>query len=150
MNREVLARQLELLGFEADMAADGAEGLALWRAGRHRLALVDLHMPVMDGLDLARAIRREEAADPGGPRTAIVAVTANALKGEDERCYAAGMDGFLANRWRWNSLNARWRGTWAATHRAPTLHPARRAARRCGTPTRCASCSATTRRGSPS
>ncbi|WP_158287834.1 PAS domain-containing hybrid sensor histidine kinase/response regulator [Falsiroseomonas bella] len=95
VNREVLARQLEILGFEADMAEDGAQALALWRDARHRLALVDLHMPVMDGLDLARAIRREEAARPDGPRTAIIAVTANALKGEDERCYAAGMDGFL-------------------------------------------------------
>ncbi|WP_137176278.1 PAS-domain containing protein [Roseomonas sp. AR75] len=95
VNREVLARQLELLGFQADMAEDGAQALALWRAARHRLALVDLHMPVMDGLDLARAIRREEAAQPGAARTAIIAVTANALKGEDERCYAAGMDGFL-------------------------------------------------------
>jgi signal transduction histidine kinase/HPt (histidine-containing phosphotransfer) domain-containing protein/ActR/RegA family two-component response regulator len=95
VNREVLARQLELLGCVADMAEDGAQALAMWRAGRHRLALVDLHMPVMDGLDLARAIRREEAAEPGRPRTAIIAVTANALKGEDERCYAAGMDGFL-------------------------------------------------------
>jgi CheY-like chemotaxis protein len=60
------------------------------------VALVDLHMPVMDGLDMARAIRREEALAPGGPRTALIAVTANVLKGEDERCYAAGMDGFLA------------------------------------------------------
>ena len=95
VNREVLARQLELLGCAADMAENGAEALETWRAGRHRLALVDLHMPVMDGLDLARAIRREEAASPGMPRTALIAVTANALKGEDERCYAAGMDGFL-------------------------------------------------------
>jgi signal transduction histidine kinase/ActR/RegA family two-component response regulator/HPt (histidine-containing phosphotransfer) domain-containing protein len=95
VNREVLARQLELLGCEADMAEDGEQALAIWRIARHRLALVDLHMPVMDGLDLARAIRREEAAAPGQPRTAIIAVTANALKGEDERCYAAGMDGFL-------------------------------------------------------
>jgi len=96
VNREVLARQLELLGCEADMAEDGAQALALWRAGRHCVALVDLHMPVMDGLDLSRAIRREEAGQPGLPRTAIIAVTANALKGEDERCYAAGMDAFLA------------------------------------------------------
>jgi signal transduction histidine kinase/DNA-binding NarL/FixJ family response regulator len=95
VNREVLARQLELLGCAAEMAADGAQGLALWRAGRHRVALVDLHMPVMDGLDMARAIRREEAAAPGAGRTALIAVTANALKGEDERCYAAGMDAFL-------------------------------------------------------
>ncbi len=95
VNREVLARQLELLGCEAEMAEDGAQALAMWRQGRHRLVLADLHMPVLDGLDLARAIRREEAADPGRPRTLIVAVTANALKGEDERCFAAGMDGFL-------------------------------------------------------
>lgn len=96
VNREVLARQLELLGCEADMAADGAQGLALWRAKRHPLVLVDLHMPVMDGLDMSRAVRRDEAASPGLPRTALIAVTANALKGEDERCYAAGMDAFLA------------------------------------------------------
>jgi signal transduction histidine kinase/CheY-like chemotaxis protein/HPt (histidine-containing phosphotransfer) domain-containing protein len=95
VNREVLARQLELLGCQADLAEDGAQGLDQWRVGRHRLALVDLHMPVMDGLDLARAIRREEAADPSRPRTALIAVTANALKGEDERCFQAGMDGFL-------------------------------------------------------
>ncbi len=95
VNREVLARQLELLGCEADMAEDGAQALALWRAARHRVALVDLHMPAMDGLDLARAIRREEAANQALPRTALIAVTANALKGEDDRCYAAGMDAFL-------------------------------------------------------
>jgi signal transduction histidine kinase/DNA-binding NarL/FixJ family response regulator len=95
VNREVLARQLELLGCRAEMAEDGAQALELWRAGRYRVALVDLHMPVMDGLDLARAIRREEAADPSRGRTALIAVTANALKGEDERCFAAGMDGFL-------------------------------------------------------
>ncbi|MGG5819755.1 PAS-domain containing protein [Falsiroseomonas sp. HW251] len=95
VNREVLARQLEILGCVADMAEDGQQALEMWRLARHRVALVDLHMPVMDGLDLARAIRREEAERPGLPRTAIIAVTANALKGEDERCYAAGMDAFL-------------------------------------------------------
>ena len=95
VNREVLVRQLEILGCVADVAEDGQQALEIWRVGRHRLALVDIHMPVMDGLDLARAIRREEAATPGLPRTAIIAVTANALKGEDERCYAAGMDAFL-------------------------------------------------------
>jgi signal transduction histidine kinase/DNA-binding response OmpR family regulator len=96
VNREVLARQLELLGCGSAMAEDGAQALELWRRDGFRVVLADLHMPVMDGLDLARAIRREEAAEPGRPRTAIIAVTANALKGEDERCYAAGMDGFLA------------------------------------------------------
>jgi CheY-like chemotaxis protein/HPt (histidine-containing phosphotransfer) domain-containing protein len=122
VNREVLARQLELLGFQADMAEDGAQALALWRAARHRLALVDLHMPVMDGLDLARAIRREEAAQPGAARTAIIAVTANALKGEDERCFAAGMDAFVAKPVAMDSL-ARTLSRWipaAAPADAPT------------------------------
>ncbi len=105
VNREVLGRMLELLGCEADMTADGAEALASWRQGGHRIALIDLHMPVLDGLDLARAIRREEAAT-GRLRTALVAVTANALKGEDERCRAAGMDGFVAKPLALETLQA--------------------------------------------
>ena len=95
VNREVLARQLELLGYAADMAEDGAQALEIWRQGRHRVLLVDVHMPVMDGLDLARAVRREEAATGRTPRTVLIAVTANALRGEDERCFAAGMDAFV-------------------------------------------------------
>jgi CheY-like chemotaxis protein len=67
----------------------------LWRARRHGIVLLDIHMPGMDGFELARAIRQEEQARDL-PRTTLVAVTANALKGEAERCYAAGMDGFLA------------------------------------------------------
>jgi CheY-like chemotaxis protein len=95
VNREVLARMLDLLGCEAEMTEDGAAALAAWRAGGHRIALIDLNMPLLDGLDLARAIRREEA-ETGRPRSALIAVTANALKGEAERCRAAGMDGFIA------------------------------------------------------
>lgn len=95
VNREVMLRQLEILGIAADTAVDGATGLAAWREGRHGIVLLDIHMPVMDGFDLARAIRAEEAR-LNLPRSTLVAVTANALKGEAERCYAAGMDGFLA------------------------------------------------------
>ncbi|WP_426958460.1 PAS-domain containing protein [Muricoccus radiodurans] len=95
VNREVLERQLALLGLEADLAEDGVAALECWRRQRHSVVLLDLHMPRMDGLDLTRAIRREEQAN-GLVRSALIAVTANALKGEDERCYAAGMDGFLS------------------------------------------------------
>ncbi|OYW10425.1 MAG: hypothetical protein B7Z53_01070 [Rhodospirillales bacterium 12-71-4] len=126
VNREVLARQLELLGCQADMAEDGARGLAAWRARRHRLVLVDLHMPVMDGLDMSRAIRRDEMADPGGPRTALIAVTANALKGEDDRCYAAGMDAFLAKPLALDLLSrtlARFLPTQALAGAAPDAAP---------------------------
>ncbi len=95
VNREVLGRQLELLGLQAAMAEGGGEALALWRAQAHDILLLDIHMPGMDGFELARAIRQEEEVR-GLPRTPLIAVTASVLKGEAERCYAAGMDGFLA------------------------------------------------------
>ncbi|WP_424813647.1 PAS-domain containing protein [Roseococcus sp. YIM B11640] len=94
VNREVITRQLELLGIATATADDGAKGLADWRRGRPSVVLLDIHMPVMDGFELARAIRAEEARG-GLPRTTLIAVTANAMKGEAERCYAAGMDGFV-------------------------------------------------------
>ncbi len=95
VNREVLQQQLGLLGLSADLAADGREALDLWRRHRHGVVLLDIHMPELDGFDVARAIRREETA-AGLKRAGLIAVTANALKGEDERCFAAGMDGFVA------------------------------------------------------
>jgi signal transduction histidine kinase/CheY-like chemotaxis protein/HPt (histidine-containing phosphotransfer) domain-containing protein len=95
VNREVIQQQLGILGLSADLAADGREALMLWRRDRHGVVLLDIHMPELDGFDVARAIRRDEIA-ASLPRTGLIAVTANALKGEDERCFAAGMDGFVA------------------------------------------------------
>ena len=94
VNREVICRQLELLGLSAEIAEDGAVALALWRAAPHALVLLDLHMPVLDGFGLAAVIRADEAVG-GLPRTGLIVVTADALKGEDARCWAAGMDAFL-------------------------------------------------------
>ncbi len=94
VNREVILRQLELLGLSAEVAENGATAFALWCEAPHAVVLLDLHMPVLDGFGLAQAIRREEAAS-NLPRTGLIAVTADALKGEDTRCFAAGMDGFL-------------------------------------------------------
>jgi len=95
INREVLVRQLQALGVGADSAADGREGLKAWRAGRYDIVFADVHMPLMDGFEMTAEIRRLEAADVRS-RTPIVAVTANAMAGEDERCRAAGMDGYLS------------------------------------------------------
>ena len=94
-NRQVIQRQLALAGYASESAEDGIEGLERWRSGRYALLLSDVHMPHMDGYQLARAIR-EEAGRRGLPRTPIVALTASALKGEAERCLAAGMDDYLA------------------------------------------------------
>jgi signal transduction histidine kinase/HPt (histidine-containing phosphotransfer) domain-containing protein/putative methionine-R-sulfoxide reductase with GAF domain len=93
VNREVLVRQLGLLGLLADTAEEGSEALAAWGPGRYAAVLADLHMPGMDGYELTRQLRAREAE---GMRTPIVAVTANAMRGEEERCLAAGMDAYLA------------------------------------------------------
>jgi two-component system sensor histidine kinase EvgS len=94
-NRQVIQRQLALAGYASETAEDGMEGLERWRTGRYALVLSDVHMPRMDGYQLARTIREEEAR-AGKQRTPIVALTASALKGEAERCLAAGMDDYMA------------------------------------------------------
>jgi signal transduction histidine kinase/HPt (histidine-containing phosphotransfer) domain-containing protein/FixJ family two-component response regulator len=95
VNREVLVRQLALLGLPADTAEDGGTALAAWAAGDYVAVLADLHMPVMDGYELVRRLRAAEAARGDG-HTPIIAVTADAMRGEEERCLAAGMDAYLA------------------------------------------------------
>jgi CheY-like chemotaxis protein len=92
MNQKVILQQLGLLGYAGQIAADGAEALRLWRAGGYAMLLSDLHMPNMDGYELAVVIRAEE---PLGTHLPIIALTANALRGETERATAAGMDGYL-------------------------------------------------------
>jgi CheY-like chemotaxis protein len=95
VNLEVLAGQLEILGVDVDLAKSGIEALPRWRTGDYALVLTDIHMPDMDGLELTRQIRAEEAVRSDGARTPIIALTANALKGEADRCLAAGMDDYL-------------------------------------------------------
>jgi signal transduction histidine kinase/DNA-binding response OmpR family regulator len=95
VNRDVLQGQLRALGVVADTAADGREGLAAWRQGDYALVFADVHMPDMDGFEMTARMRIEEV-ERGRPRTPIVAVTANAMRGEDERCRAAGMDAYLS------------------------------------------------------
>ncbi|HYD07260.1 MAG TPA: ATP-binding protein, partial [Reyranella sp.] len=94
INLEVLVGQFDVLGIALDTATNGIGGLTLWRERGHALVLTDIHMPDMDGFELTRQMRAEEAAQDR-PRTPIVALTANALKGEAERCLEAGMDDYL-------------------------------------------------------
>jgi PAS domain S-box-containing protein len=94
VNREVLIRQLAILGIDSDSAVDGAEALAMWQSGDYALVLADIHMPRIDGYELTRQIRAIEA-QRGTARTPIVAVTANVMKGEEQRCLTIGMDAYL-------------------------------------------------------
>src|SRR5262249_24811436 len=94
VNREVLVMQLKLLGISADSAASGVDALAAWARTRYAAVLLDIHMPRMDGYELTRRLRATEA-EHNGLRTPIIAVTADAMKGEEERCLAIGMDAYL-------------------------------------------------------
>jgi PAS domain S-box-containing protein len=96
VNQEVMVRQLDLLGVAADTAADGEEAYEAWSNNPYAAVLADIHMPRMDGYELTRRIRTAEANRAGGMRTPVIAVTANAMKGEEERCLAVGMDAYLA------------------------------------------------------
>jgi CheY-like chemotaxis protein/HPt (histidine-containing phosphotransfer) domain-containing protein/anti-sigma regulatory factor (Ser/Thr protein kinase) len=95
VNRQVLTGLLGLLGLTVDVAVDGREGLLLWQQGRYAAVLADIHMPRMDGYALTAEIRAREAT-AGAARTPLIAVTANAMRGEEERCLEAGMDAYLS------------------------------------------------------
>jgi CheY-like chemotaxis protein len=91
----VLQAVMDSLGIDIDIVPDGLEAVEAWRAGGYDLILMDIQMPVMDGIAAAREIRAEEARS-GRRRTPIVALTANALTHQIEEYLAAGMDGHVA------------------------------------------------------
>ncbi len=92
-NRRVAELFLERAGCAVVLAADGGDALAVLKDRRVDLVLMDVQMPVMDGLEATRRIRQEV---PGGARVPIVGLTANALKEQVEACRAAGMDDVIA------------------------------------------------------
>jgi PAS domain S-box-containing protein len=93
-NQKVIRRQLNLLGYAAEFADDGVAALRMWQSRHHSIVLTDCHMPEMDGFELTAVLRQAETST--GRHTPIIAITANALKGEAEGCRAAGMDDYLA------------------------------------------------------
>ncbi|MFY0682239.1 MAG: response regulator [Thalassovita sp.] len=95
INQIVLRKQLEILGYSYVMKSNGQEAFAAWREDDFDVILTDCHMPLMDGFELTSAIRMAENHDPDA-QIPIIAITANALDGEAERCLAAGMNAYLA------------------------------------------------------
>lgn len=95
INQEVISAQLKMLGYDVEIAGDGVIGLDKWRSESFDVVLSDCHMPNMDGFEFTAQVRAEEK-QKGLPRTPVVAITANALKGEAERCLAAQMDDYLS------------------------------------------------------
>ena len=94
-NQLVVTRMLKGRPIDLTVAGTGAEAVALFRDGAFDLVLMDISMPEMDGLAATAAIRAAEAGTDR-PRTPIIALTANALEGDRERCLAADMDDYLS------------------------------------------------------
>jgi len=93
VNQFVVRRLLEKRGCAVDIATDGREALHLHARDRYEVIFMDCQMPVLDGYDATAEIRRREGAERHTP---IVAMTAHTMKGDRERCLAAGMDDYLA------------------------------------------------------
>ena len=92
VNEKVATHTLRRLGYEVHAVADGQAAVAAWRDGRYDLILMDCQMPILDGYEATREIRALEA---GQRRIPIVALTAHAMKDDDVKCLAAGMDHHL-------------------------------------------------------
>jgi len=103
-NQTVIMMRLSRLGCDVDLAGDGEDAVRLAAATAFDLILMDCQMPVMDGFQATRAIRQQQT---GSSRVPIIALTANAMPGERERCLEAGMDDYLAKPVRPEDLIAK-------------------------------------------
>ncbi len=92
-NQKVALRMLERLGYRADVASNGLEALAALQKHSYDVILMDVQMPEMDGLTATQRIRQEWPPDR---QPSIIAMTANAMRGDRDTCLAAGMDGYIS------------------------------------------------------
>lgn len=94
INQKLALALLNRKGYATDLAENGEEALLKTGTQHYALILMDMQMPVLDGIEATRRIREQEA-EQGRARTPIIAMTANAMQGDRERCLAAGMDDYL-------------------------------------------------------
>ncbi|MCG3185509.1 MAG: Signal transduction histidine-protein kinase BarA [Rhodocyclaceae bacterium] len=111
VNQTVARRMLEKAGFAVDVANHGGEAIEMYQPGRYELIVMDVQMPVMDGLEAAQAIRMKEQRRSwvlvdDWKAVPIIAMTAHAMQGDRERCIEAGMDDYVTKPLRPGELHA--------------------------------------------
>jgi len=94
VNQKLAATILQQAGHQVVVAAHGRAGIEAWQSQYFDLILMDIQMPEMDGIEATHVIRRQERET--GEHIPIIALTAHALKGDQERCLQAGMDAYIA------------------------------------------------------
>ncbi|NTS77128.1 response regulator [Catenovulum sp. SM1970] len=105
LNQDLLFQQFERLGYQTDLADDGAIGLGMFKDHNYKIIVTDCHMPNMDGYQLTKAIRQYENQQDLLP-IPIVALTGAAMSGDKEKCLAMGMTDFLSKPIQMNQLKA--------------------------------------------
>jgi two-component system cell cycle response regulator DivK len=90
LNRDMLSRRLAKRGYDVEVAADGAQGIELARSLQPDLIVMDVGLPVVDGLEATRRLKAEARTSP----IPIVALTANAMPGDDQKALAAGCEAY--------------------------------------------------------
>ncbi|MEI8006727.1 MAG: ATP-binding protein [Bacteroidota bacterium] len=94
INQKIVSFQLKRIGFEVDLVDNGQLALEKYNENYYDIVILDIQMPVMDGYEVAKAIRRKEAITRN--HIPVIALTANAMKGDKELYLAAGMDGYVS------------------------------------------------------
>jgi two-component system, sensor histidine kinase and response regulator len=106
VNQRLVQRMLENMGGTVDIAADGRQTVTLAMRSDYDVVLMDCHMPEMDGYEATAEIRRQQEQRGGSRRVIIIALTANALSSDREKCLAAGMDDYLSKPVRREDIRA--------------------------------------------
>ena len=105
LNQRLTTISLQRHGHVVNIANNGLEALNMVKNGSYDVILMDIMMPVMDGLESTKKIREFEAGVNNGEKTPIIAITANTLDNDREKCIAIGMDDFMTKPFDMDKLN---------------------------------------------